>query len=106
MSGAMNGSDNWNVEFSASANRQKKKLPSTVVQQLARLTFDLVLEGPIQPKWSHYSQLKKSKTVPTNAYHCHIKGGRPTYVVCWQVIDKKIKIIEIFYVGTHENTPY
>ena len=96
----------WRVSYSAAAKKQKKKLPLVVVKQLAALTWDLEHHGPIQTNWSHYSQLKKSKNVPSGSYHCHIKSGRPTYVVCWFVQDKKIQIIEIYYVGTHENAPY
>jgi len=96
----------WRVDFSTAAKKQKKKLPSIVVKQLAALAWDLEKTGPIQPMWPHYSQLKKSKSIPSGSYHCHIKSGRPTYVVCWLVQDKKIKIIEIYYVGTHENAPY
>jgi hypothetical protein len=98
--------EKWRVEFSASAQKQKKKLPLTVIAQLASLAWDLEHYGPNQPKWSHYGPLKKGRNVPPNAYHCHIKSGRPTYVVCWQVINKTIKIMEVFYVGTHENAPY
>ena len=32
--------------------------------------------------------------------------GKPTYVCCWEVIDKQKKIIEVNYVGTHEKAPY
>lgn len=96
----------WRIDFISAARKQKKKLPETVVAQLANLIWDLEHHGPVQPEWSHFSSLKKGKNVPSNAYHCHIKSGRPTYVVCWQVIDKTIKIIEIFYVGTHENAQY
>lgn len=96
----------WRVDYSSSAKKQKKKLPGTVTSQLASLAWDLEHHGPVQPEWSHYGSLKKGKNVPSNAHHCHIKSGRPTYVVCWQVIDKTIKIIEIFYVGTHERAPY
>ena len=96
----------WRVDYSTSAKKQKKKLPLAVMKQLAALSWDLEHHGPVQPKWSHYSPLKKSKNVPSGSHHCHIKSGRPTYVVCWLVQDKKIQIIEIYYVGTHENAPY
>jgi len=96
----------WRVEYSPSAKRQKKRLPEKIKPRLASLTWDLERHGPAQPQWMNYSKLTKGKNVPPNAHHCHIKSGHPTYVVCWQVIDKTIKIIEIFYVGTHENTPY
>jgi len=93
----------WQVVYSSSASRQKKKLPKFVTTQLANLAWDLEHRGPVQPKWPHYSPLKKSKHILSRSYHCHIKSGRPTYVVCWQITDKTI---EIFYVGTHENAPY
>jgi len=96
----------WKVEYSSSAKRQKKKLPKPVTAQLANLAWDLEHYGPKQPEWSHYRPLKRGPNISEDSHHCHIKNGRPTYVVCWQVIDKTIKIIEIFYVGTHENTPY
>jgi len=99
-------SSEWQVYFTATAGRQKKKLPVNIVERLATLVADLEEKGPIQRSWSHFSGLGKSKNIPSNSYHCHIKSGRPTYVVCWQVINKVIQIIEIFYVGTHENAPY
>jgi hypothetical protein len=46
------------------------------------------------------------KGLRKNTYHCHVSAGRPTYVACWTVVEKRIKIVEIFYVGTHENAPY
>jgi hypothetical protein len=97
---------NWQIYLTAKALKQKRKLPDTVVEKLARLIADMEQDGPIQKEWVNFSALKKGKDVPDNAYHCHIKKGRPTYVVCWQVKDKKIQIIEIYYVGTHENAPY
>lgn len=96
----------WEVGFSASAARQKKRLPRTVLESLARLIADLEAKGPIQKGWPHFSALKRGKGIPENAYHCHIKNGRPTYVACWEVEDKKIKLIRVFYAGTHENAPY
>ncbi len=97
---------NWEVRISQPALKQKKKLPVKVLEILVRLLGDLERKGPIQKSWTHFSSLDKDKRIPPNAYHCHIKNGRPTYVVCWQVISKKIQIMEIFYVGTHENAPY
>jgi len=34
----------------------------------------------------------------------HLKKGQPTYVAVWEVVDNKIKIVdvEVVYVGTHE----
>jgi hypothetical protein len=32
--------------------------------------------------------------------------GQPAYVVIWKVTDLKVRIMEIRYVGTHENADY
>lgn len=96
----------WEVFLTSSVVKQKRKLPIGVIESLARLIGDMEQEGPIQHKWSHFGMLKKGKSIPENSYHCHIKNGRPTYVVCWLVRDKKIQIIEVYYVGSHENAPY
>ncbi len=96
----------WQVFLTNSANKQRKKLPENVNEVFARLIGDLEQDGPIQKKWANFGALKKGKNVPENAFHCHIKKGRPTFVVCWLVQDKKIQIIEVYYVGTHEGAPY
>jgi hypothetical protein len=40
------------------------------------------------------------------AYHCHLKKGKPTYVCFWKILDKRERIVEVFYVGSHEKAPY
>ncbi len=100
------GSRAWEVVFTSSARKQKKKLPQTISEQLAVLLWDLEHCGPVQKGWKNYSSLKKGPRIPEHSHHCHIKSGRPTYVVCWRIEDKQIQIIEIFYVGTHEGAPY
>ena len=57
--------------------------------------------GPIQKEWPHFSALDKKFK-----YHCWLKSGRPVYVAVWQVVDKKIRVIDIKYIGTHEGAPY
>ncbi len=96
----------WKVFYTTAAHKQLKKLSERVLDSLTLLIRDIEDRGPIQKDWPHFSALGKTRNVPSNSYHCHIKSGRPTYVVCWQVTDKTIRIVEIFYVGTHENTPY
>lgn len=63
-----------------------------------------MIKGPFLPDWPNYSKLhgKKGK----DRRHCHLQKGRPTYVCCWEVINKERKIIEVYYVGTHEKAPY
>ena len=63
----------WRVDFSSSAKKLKKKLPVRVAVRLANLSWDLEHHGPIQPDWSHYGPLRRSKNIPPNAHHCHIR---------------------------------
>ena len=99
----------WQIEFSKKAAKQAKKLNKQVLSSLLLLVDDLRRFGPCPGKqWQNYSKLKgklKGK-LKINNYHCHICKGKPTYVCCWEVINKKVKIIEIYYVGSHEKAPY
>jgi mRNA-degrading endonuclease RelE of RelBE toxin-antitoxin system len=92
----------WTVNITKKAAKQLSKLPINIQNVFDRLAKELEVEGPAQPNWSHYGKLKGS----SNLYHCHLKDGRPTYVACWEVVDKQIQIMEVYYVGTHENAPY
>lgn len=66
--------------------------------------MDLINKGPIASDWPNYGKLHGKKG--NDKRHCHLQRGKPTYVCCWEVIDKKRKIIEVNYVGTHEKAPY
>jgi hypothetical protein len=96
----------WSIALSTRAAKQKKDLPEEVDELLVALIGDMEESGPFQREWPKYSPLHKDKRIPANAHHCHLKRGHPTYVACWQVVNKTIRIIEIFYVGTHEKAPY
>lgn len=91
----------WTVSFTGKAAKQKSKLPEKIRLLADVLAKEMSLNGPHRKNWKNFSPLSEKKT-----YHCHLKDGRPTYVACWRVEDKTIKIIEIYYVGTHENAPY
>lgn len=90
----------WEVRVSASAAKQGKKLPTAITPSLVRLLQELEKCGPIRKNWKNFGALSDI------SYHCHIKKGRPTYVVCWRIEDKKRRVIEVYYVGTHESAPY
>ena len=90
---------NRDVRFTKKALKQVKDLPKKVKESLARLVKEIEIEGPIRGNWANYSKLTNTK------HHCHLKKGRPTYVVCWEEVDNKI-LIEVYYVGTHEKAPY
>jgi hypothetical protein len=64
------------------------------------LVLDLQKNGPQLPNWPHFSALEKEY------FHCHLRRGKPTFVACWRVVEKKTKYIEVTYVGTHEGAPY
>jgi len=50
----------------------------------------------------HFGRLKNWSG---EVYHCHLNKGRPTYVAVWRV-EAHTVIVEVIYVGTHENAPY
>lgn len=74
-------------------------LRQAVRLQIGALLREIQFQGPVRGNWKNYSKLGKDK------HHCHIKSGRPTYVCCWQTVPLE-KIVEVYYVGTHENAPY
>lgn len=90
----------WDIEFTATAARLYEKLPNTVRRKVLLLVEEMKKYGPVRGNWKHYGKLSKSR------HHCHLKTGSPTYVAVWEVVDNRIKIIEVLYVGTHEKAPY
>jgi hypothetical protein len=88
----------WEVYVSKKVT--KTKLPTMVKNSLIALIKEIEKECPVRGNWKNYSKLGNTK------HHCHLKSGKPTYVAIWEVIDKKIKIIEVIYAGTHEKAPY
>ncbi|GFO63677.1 cytotoxic translational repressor of toxin-antitoxin stability system [Geomonas paludis] len=92
----------WIVTYSKKAGKQYDALPPSVQDRLDLLTAELELLGPNRYNWKNYSKLEGS----TQRYHCHIKKGKPTYVAVWEVVDNRVRLLEVTYVGTHEKAPY
>ena len=90
----------WTVKLSRNAEKQKAKLTKPLRQILYALVGDIEAGGPVRGDWPNYGNLVDGK------HHCHLKKGNPTYVAVWEVQDKKIKLVEVQYVGTHEKAPY
>ncbi len=90
----------WQVRFTKRAAKEIKALPATVQESLRLLVLEIEIQGPVRGNWKNYGKLSVTK------HHCHIKSGRPTYVACWEVVDKQIQLLEVYYVGTHEKAPY
>ena len=93
----------WNVKLSQKASKQCAKLPNKVQATLRLLVKDLQTIGPAVPDWPNYGKLKGQKG---DKRHCHLIKGKPTYVCCWEIMDKSINLLEVYYVGTHEKAPY
>jgi mRNA-degrading endonuclease RelE of RelBE toxin-antitoxin system len=95
----------WKVTIGTKAQKQIKKLNYDVVSVFRLLVDDLAHFGPIPGKqWPNYGKLKVGKK--EDKRHCHLIKGKPTYVCCWEVVNKNMKIMEVYYVGTHEKSPY
>jgi mRNA-degrading endonuclease RelE of RelBE toxin-antitoxin system len=94
-------STTWEIIFTNKARKQADKLNISILSVLRLLVEDLANNGPA---WPNYGKLHGKKN--EDKRHCHLIKGKPTYVCCCEVIDKKINIIEVYYVGTHENAPY
>ena len=91
----------WQVTFTTKAAKQKgdKDFPNNASESLGLLAMEIEKLGPVRGNWKKYSSLKKGE------HHCHIKGGRTSYVACWRA-DKTKRKVEFYYVGTHEKAPY
>ncbi|MGI6783118.1 MAG: hypothetical protein ACOX5A_02735 [Aminivibrio sp.] len=89
----------WDVVFKRNVVKNLPNLPQRVLQALAALAADIETKGPVRGDWPNYSKL------PGGRHHCHLKKGRPTYVAVWKDEKEKV-IVEVIYVGVHENAPY
>lgn len=92
----------WDVKFSRGACKSIKTLPEKILEALYTLIREMKISGPYRNNWRNYGKFKACN----NIFHCHINSGRPRYVVCWEVMNKREKLIEVYYVGTHEKAPY
>lgn len=91
---------NWTITLGRKVEKQLGTLPKGVLQTFKYLVKEIQVLGPIRGNWSNYGLLAGER------HHCHIKKGRPTYVVVWEIVNKKERHIEVIYVGTHERAPY
>ncbi len=90
----------WTVTISNKVSKELIKLPKPAYKQLFLLIKEIETSGPVRGNWINYSKLG------ANRHHCHIKKGRPTYVAVWEEQNKKIKLVEVIYAGSHEKAPY
>jgi len=90
----------WQVILSTRAEKQIKRLSVNVKTRLFYLLAEIERTGPIRGNWPNYGKLDETR------HHCHIRKGKPCFVAIWEVVDKKINLIEVRYVGTHEGARY
>ena len=90
----------WKINISKRVSKQISKLPLSVQKVLKTLIKEIEVSGPVRGNWTNYGRLGG------NRHHCHIKKGKPTYVAVWAVEDKKVRLVEVIYAGTHEKAPY
>ena len=90
----------WQVILSTRAEKQIKRLSVNVNTRLFYLLAEIERTGPIRGNWPNYGKLDETR------HHCHIRKGKPCFVAVWEVVDKKINLIEVRYVGTHEGARY
>ena len=96
----------WVVVFSREAQKQYEKLKRSgvkrpsIIDAIDLLALELISSGPHLHTWPNYGPLGREK------FHCHLPKGHPTYVACWKLVSTKEKMIEVYYVGTHEGAPY
>ena len=96
----------WQVVIKArvaKSLKNRQKIPIEVESSTLALMAELETSGPAV-NWPNYGKLK-NQGKDVDRRHCHLQNGKPTWVACWEV-DKKNKLIEVFYVGTHEKAPY
>ena len=94
----------WIIRIPTKVGKKILKLPKATQSALFLLVRDLEKNGPATSgEWKNYGKLQGHKG---DKRHCHLSKGKPTYVCCWEVINKELKITEVYYVGTHEKAPY
>jgi hypothetical protein len=87
----------YSIILKKSVKKNLRKLPLPVQQRFEVLAIALRDGGPTGPHgWPNYSKLEG------NEYHCHLTYH---YAACWRC-EKGTITIEVYYVGSRENTSY
>jgi len=90
----------WTVTLHRGVGRAVLTFPQPVQDLLRLLLSELERQGPVRGNWPNYGKLSRTR------HHCHLKKGRPTYVAVWEERDRRQRLLEVTYVGTHEKAPY
>ena len=98
----------WTVELTSRAKKQLRRLEKEQKEVFEIYQFferDLMINGPALSTWPNYTK-ERGCGKGIDKRHCHLKKGKPTWVACYEVINKKVRLLEVYYVGTHEKAPY
>lgn len=87
----------WDVKYNNRTAKQVRQLPQKIFDALMTLEAEIKILGPVRGNWANYSKLGKTQ------HHCHLSRK---YVACWEIIDTKVQIIEVYYAGSREKAPY
>jgi len=90
----------WTVTLHREVAKVAQTLPQPVQDLLRLLLEELEGQGPVRGNWPNYGKLSRTR------HHYHLKKGRPTYVAVWEERDRRQRLLEVIYVGTHEKAPY
>ena len=90
----------WTVKLTNKSAKQYQKLSKAIRDNIDALMLEIRVAGPVRGNWPHYSKLSASE------HHCHVKRGKPTFVVVWREDKEEIRLVEVIYAGTHEKAPY
>ena len=86
----------YKVMLTKKVLKSLRKVPQNIRDKFGLLAVQLSESGPVANNWQNYSKLSKTQ------YHCHLALH---WVACW--LNEKGQItIEVYYVGSRENTPY
>lgn len=88
----------WQLTLSRDVSKAIERLPKVVQERAFTLIKEIEVMGPVRGDWPNYGKFSGNK------HHCHIKKGKPTYVMVWREVAPKS--VEVTYVGTHERAPY
>lgn len=92
----------WTLEIPGKVKKQGARLPAGIQEAFEALAYDITILGPVLAHWPHYGKLVGRP----GYHHCHLNKGKPRYVAVWLVIDKNVRLVEVRYVGTHEDIDY
>ena len=90
----------WTVTIPKRVAKQAQGLPAAVRDAVRQLLLDIRESGPVQPRWPNFGKIVGK----SDCHHCHVRKGRPTYVVVWRVTAENT--VEVSYAGTHEGANY